>query len=92
MIKNFVGLLADVSHPDDPVDLGIVVSQDDSFVPSLLEIYVFSEGGSIISTEERVLRSFLPDKEIDSLDAGVRTLLKGLLGLFAPFAIAFSLP
>ena len=54
MTENFVGLLADVSHPDDPVDLGIVLRQDDSFVPSLLEIYVFSEGGSIISTEDQV--------------------------------------
>ena len=54
MTENFVGLLADVSHPDDPADLGIVISQDDSFVPSLLEIYVFSEGGSIRSTEDQV--------------------------------------
>ena len=54
MTENFVGLLADVSHPDDPADLGIVISQDDSFVPSLLEIYVFSKGGSIISTEDQV--------------------------------------
>ena len=54
MTENFIGLLADVSHPDEPADLGIVISQDDSFVPSLLEIYVFSEGGSIISTEDQV--------------------------------------
>ena len=55
MTENFVGLLADVSHPDDSVDLGIVISQDDSFVPSLLEIYVFSEGASIISTEDEIV-------------------------------------
>ena len=54
MTENFVGLLADVSHSDDPVDLGIVIRQDDSFVPSLLEIYVFSVGSSIISTEDLV--------------------------------------
>ena len=55
MTENFIGLLADVSHPDDPADLGVVIGQDDSFVPSLLEIYVFSEAGSIISTEDLVV-------------------------------------
>ena len=55
MIDNFVGHLADVSHPDDPVDIGIVVSQNDAYVPSLLEIYVFSEGRSIISTEDEIV-------------------------------------
>ena len=55
MIENFIGLLADVSHPDDPVDIGIVVSQNDAYVPSLLEIYIFSESRSIISTEDQVI-------------------------------------
>ena len=55
MTENFIGLLADVSHPDDPADLGVVIGQDDSFVPLLLEIYVFSEAGSIISTEDLVV-------------------------------------
>jgi len=55
MIENFIGLLADVSHPDDPVDIGIIVSQNDAYVPSLLEIYIFSESRSIISTEDQVI-------------------------------------
>ena len=46
----------------------------------------------MISTLDKVLRSFFPDKVIDSLDAGVKTLLSGLFGLFAPFAMAFNLP
>lgn len=55
MIENFIGLLADVSHPDDPAEIGIVIGQNDSFVPSLLEIYIFSESRSIISTEDQVI-------------------------------------
>jgi hypothetical protein len=46
----------------------------------------------VISIEDKVFRSLLPERVIDNLDAGVNTDLSGLFGLLAPFAIALTLP
>lgn len=41
MDKKYVGKLVDVSLWDDPPELGIVIDQDDDFVPTVLTIYLF---------------------------------------------------
>lgn len=41
MDKKYVGKLVDVSQWDDPPELGIVIDQDDDFVPTVLTIYLF---------------------------------------------------
>lgn len=41
MEKKYVGKLVDVSQWDDPPELGIVIDEDDDFVPTVLTIYLF---------------------------------------------------
>lgn len=40
-MKKFVGKLVDVSQWDDPPELGIVIDEDDDFIPTVLTIYLF---------------------------------------------------
>lgn len=41
METKYVGRLVDVSQWDDPPELGIVIAEDDDFVPTVLTIYLF---------------------------------------------------
>ena len=41
MKKKFIGKLVDVSQWDDPPELGIIIDEDDDFIPTVLTIYLF---------------------------------------------------
>ena len=43
MENKYVGKLVDISQWDDPPEIGIVLEEDDNFVPTLLTIYVFED-------------------------------------------------
>jgi hypothetical protein len=43
MEKTYIGKLVDVAQWDDPMELGIVLNENDDFVPTLLTIYLFDE-------------------------------------------------
>ena len=43
MKKKYVGKLVDISHFDDPPQIGIILEEDDDFVPTMLTIYVFED-------------------------------------------------
>ena len=42
-MKKYVGRLVDIAQWDDPPELGIVIEEDDNFVPTMLTIYVFED-------------------------------------------------
>ncbi len=44
MEKKYVGKLVDISQWDDPPEYGIVIDEDDNYVPTMLMIYVFEAG------------------------------------------------
>ncbi len=50
----YIGCLVNAAAFDDPPEYGIVISQDDDFVPPVLEIYIFEEQRVIRSTAELV--------------------------------------
>ena len=41
MKKKFIGKLVDVSQWDDPPELGIIIDEDDDFIPTVLTIYLY---------------------------------------------------
>ena len=43
MEKTYIGRLVDVAEWDDPSELGIVLNQNDDFVPTVLTIYLFED-------------------------------------------------
>ncbi len=42
-MKTYIGKLVDVSQWDDPAELGIVLKENDDYVPTLLTIYLFED-------------------------------------------------
>ncbi len=42
-MKKYVGKLVDVAQWDDPAELGIVLEQNDDFVPTVLTVYLFED-------------------------------------------------
>jgi hypothetical protein len=50
----YTGCLVNAAAFDDPPEYGIVIKQDDNFVPPLLDIYIFEEQRVIQSTAEMV--------------------------------------
>ena len=43
-MNNYVGRLVDISQWDDPEpEIGIVLEEDDNFVPTMLTIYTFED-------------------------------------------------
>ena len=42
-MKKYVGRLVDIAQWDDPPEYGIVVEEDDNFVPTVLSIFVFED-------------------------------------------------
>ena len=44
MEKTYIGRLVDVAqHSDDPMELGIVLNENDDFVPTVLTVYLFED-------------------------------------------------
>jgi len=43
MKKTYVGKLVDVSQWDDPPEYGIVIDENDDFVPTVLTVYLFDD-------------------------------------------------
>ena len=43
MQKTYIGRLVDVAQHDDPMELGIVLNENDDFVPTVLTIYLFED-------------------------------------------------
>jgi len=43
MEKTYIGKLVDVAQQDDPMELGIVLNENDDFVPTVLTIYLFED-------------------------------------------------
>ncbi len=42
-MKKYVGRLVDIAQWDDPPEYGIVIKEDDNFVPTLLSIFLFED-------------------------------------------------
>ena len=42
-MNKYVGRLVDISQWDDPPEYGIVIGENDNFVPTLLSIFVFED-------------------------------------------------
>ena len=61
MEKKYVGKLVDISHLDDPPEIGIVLEEDDDFVPTLLTIYVFEDRRTYTNTYTAETVIFLED-------------------------------
>lgn len=61
MEKKYVGKLVDISHFDDPPEIGIVLEEDDDFVPTLLTIYVFEDRRTYTNTYTAETVIFLED-------------------------------
>ena len=43
MEQKYVGKLVDIAQWDDPPEIGIVIKENDNFVPTMLTIYVFED-------------------------------------------------
>ena len=61
MEKKYVGKLVDISHFDDPPEIGIVLEEDDDFVPTMLTIYVFEDRRTYTNTYTAEMVIFLED-------------------------------
>ena len=61
MEKTYIGRLVDVAQWDDPMELGIVLNENDDYVPTLLTIYLFED--------KRVVKEYYTVEMVKFLEA-----------------------
>ena len=61
MEKTYIGKLVDVAQWNDPMELGIVLNQNDDFVPTVLTVYLFED--------KRVVKEYYTIEMVKFLEA-----------------------